>query len=58
MLYENLNARVHSSDGDSNFFDIAAGILQRDILAPYLFIFGLDYMLQMSIDLIKEIVSY
>ena len=36
------------------FFDIAAGILQGDPLASYLFITCLDYILRMSIDRIKE----
>ena len=40
-------------DGD-NFFDIVAGVLQGDILAPFLFIIWLDYVQQMSIDLMKE----
>ena len=35
-------------------FDIVAGVLQGDTLAPYLFIICLDYMLRMSIDKIRE----
>ena len=45
---------VHSADVDTDFFDIVAGVLQRDIFAPYLFILCLDYTLQISRDLIKE----
>ena len=45
---------VRSLDGDTDFFDVAAGALQRDTLAPYLFTICLDYILQTSIDLIKE----
>ena len=37
-----------------DFFNIVAVVLQGDTLAPYLFIFCLDYAPQMSIDLIKE----
>ena len=44
----------HSPDGDTDFFDIVSGILQGDTLAPYIFIFYLDYVLRTSIDLIKE----
>ena len=44
----------HSPDGDPDFFDIVAGVLQKDTLAPCLFIFCLDYMLRTSIDLMKE----
>ena len=35
-------------------FNIVVGMLQVDALAPYLFIICLDYMLRMSIDLMKE----
>ena len=54
MLYKSMEAMVHSPDGDTNFFNIDAGVLQGDILAPYLFILCLDYVLQTSIDLINE----
>ena len=54
MLYENTKVKVCSSDGDIDFFDIVAGVLQGNTLAPYLFIICLDYVLQMSIDLMKE----
>ena len=45
---------VHSPDGDTDFFDIFSGILQGATLAPYLFILCLDYVLWISIDLIKN----
>ena len=54
-LYKNTKVNVHSLDGDTDFFDIVAGVLQGDTLAPYLFIICLDYILQISIDLMKEI---
>ena len=41
-------------DGDTNYFNIVAGVLQGDRLAPYLFIICLDYVLRTSIDTIKE----
>ena len=53
-LYRNTNVNVHSPDGDTNYFDIVAGVLQGDTLAPYLFIICLDYMLRTSIDKMKE----
>ena len=37
-------------DGDTEYFDIVAGVLQVDTLAPYLFIICLDYVLRTSID--------
>ena len=54
MLYKNMKATVHSPDGDTNFFNIVAGVLQGDTLASYLFIVSLDSILQTLIDLIKE----
>ena len=49
MLYKNMKAIVHSLDGDANFFDIVAGVLQADTLAPYTFINCLDYILRTSL---------
>ena len=54
MLYKNMKVKVRSPDGDTDYFDIVAGMLQGDILALYLFIICLDYVLRMSIDLMKE----
>ena len=45
---------VRSPDGDTEYFDIVAGVLQGDTLAPYLFIICLDYVLRTSIDKIRE----
>ena len=50
-LYKNTKVKVRSSDGDTDYFDIVAGVLQGDTLAPYLFIICLDYTLRTSIDL-------
>ena len=38
----------------TEYFDIVAGVLQGDTLAPYLFIICLDYVLRTSIDKIRE----
>ena len=46
--------KVRPPDGDTAYFDIVAGVLQGDTLAPYLFIICLDYVLRTSIDKIKE----
>ena len=54
MLYENSKVKVRSPDGDTDYFNIVAGVLQRDTLALYLFIICLDYVLRTSIDLMKE----
>ena len=45
--------KVRSPDGDTEYFDIVAGVLQGDTLAPYLFIICLDYVHRTSIDKIR-----
>ena len=54
ILYKNTKVKVRSPDGDTEYFDIIAGVLQGDMLAPYLFIICLDYVLRTSIDKIRE----
>ena len=54
MLYRNTKVKVCSPDGDTDYFDIVAGVLQGDTLAPYLFIICLDYVLRTSVGKIKE----
>ena len=46
--------KVRSPDGDTEYVDIVAGVLQGDTLAPYLFIICLDYVHRTSIDKIRE----
>ena len=54
ILYRNTKVKVRSPDGDTDYFDIVAGVLQEGPLAPYLFIIYLDYVLRTFIDNIKE----
>ena len=54
ILYRNTKVKVRSPDGDIDYFNIVAEVLQGDIFAPYLFIICLDYVLKTSIDKIKE----
>ena len=54
ILYRNTKVKVRSPDGNTEYFDIVAGVLQGDTLVPYLFIICLDYVLRTSIDKIKE----
>ena len=54
MLNKNKKVKVCSPDGDTDYFDIVAGLLQRHTLAPYLFINCLEYVLRTSIDKIKD----
>ena len=54
ILYRNTKVKVRSPDGDTEYFDIVAGVLQKNPLVSYLFIICLDYVLRTSIDKIKE----
>ena len=42
MMYTNITAQVLSPDGDTEFFEILAGVLHGDTLAQYLFTIALD----------------
>ena len=53
ILYRNTKVKVRSPDGDTEYFDIVVGVQQGDMLAPYLFIIYLDYVLRTSIDNIR-----
>jgi len=48
--YTDTKAKVLSPDGVTDVFHIAAGVLQGDTLAPFLFIIVLDYALRKAID--------
>ena len=52
--YRNTKVAVRSPDGDTEYFDIVAGVLQGDTLAAHLFIICLDYVLRTLIDKIRE----
>ena len=54
MLYRNTRVKVHFPDEDTDYFDIVAGVLQGDTLAPYLFIICRVYVLRMSINKMKD----
>ena len=45
ILYKDTEAQVITPDGDTEFFEILAGVLQGDTLA-FLFIIALDYALR------------
>ena len=44
--YKNTMAQVVTKDGNTEFFNIKAGVLQGDTLAPYLFIIMVDYIMR------------
>ena len=46
ILYRYTKSMVRSPDGDTEYFDINAGVLQGGTLAPLLFIITLDYILK------------
>ena len=54
IIYRNTKIKVRSLDRDTDYFDIVAGVLQGDTLAPHFFILCLDYGLRTSINKIKE----
>ena len=54
ILNRNSKVKVRSPDGDTEYFDIVAGVLQEDTLAPYLFIICLDNVLRTSTGKIRE----
>ncbi|XP_047493530.1 uncharacterized protein LOC125042107 [Penaeus chinensis] len=46
--YVNTTAQVITEDDNTDFFNIEAGVLQGDTLAPYLFIIMVDYIMRKS----------
>ena len=50
QLYENTQAKDITPDGDTDLFNILAGVLQGDTLAPYLFAIVLDYVMRQAIN--------
>ena len=53
MLYRSTEVKVSSPDGDKDYFDIVAVVLQGDTLDPYLFIICLEYVLRTYVVKIK-----
>ena len=57
-LYINTEATVITPDGETEFFEITAGVLQGDTLAPFIFVIVLDYILRLSLVVRKGSRSY
>ena len=53
-LYINTEATVITPDGETEFFEITAGVLQGDTLAPFIFIIVLDYILRLSLSNLND----
>lgn len=49
-FYESTFASVLCLDSNTDWFQIQAGILQGDTLAPFLFVLVLDYAMRQAID--------
>ena len=54
ILYRNTKSMVRSPDGDTEFFDILAGVLQGDTLSLFLFVICSDYVFRISADKCNE----
>ena len=48
--YTNTRAKVITPDGETEEFDILAGVLQGDTLAPFLFVIVLDYAMRQATE--------
>ena len=53
-MYSNTKAKVVTPDGETELFDITAGVLQGDTLAPFLFVIVLDYAMRKAMADGKE----
>ena len=48
-MYSGTKAKVVTPDGETELFDITAGVLQGDTLAPFLFVIVLDYAMRKAL---------
>ena len=48
LLYKDTRAKVLSPGGETKYFELVAGVLQGDILAPCIFIIVLDYTMRQA----------
>ena len=48
-MYSCTSATVFTSDGQSDPFDITAGVLQGDTLSPFLFVIVVDYIMRLTV---------
>ena len=54
LLYTNTVATVIRPDGETEFFEITAGVLPGDTLTPFIFNIVLDCILCLSLDNLNE----
>ena len=55
VMYANTKAQILTPDGMSELFDILAGVLQGDTLAPYIFIIVVDYCMRQALEAHPEL---
>ena len=48
LLYKNSKSAVIVNGGLSDPFDVTTGVLQGDVLAPFLFVVLVDYLLKQA----------
>ena len=53
VLYCNTKSTILTPDGETEHFNILAGILQGDTLPPFLFTIVIDYVMPVSVDTMK-----
>ena len=49
IMYEDTTSNVITFDGETETFNILAGVLQGDTLAPYLFVIVIDYVMRTAL---------
>ena len=57
-MYQNTKAQVLTPDGETEQFDITAGVMQGDTLAPFLCIIVLDYALRGALNGYEEQLAF
>ena len=50
IMYEETTAKVITPDGETETFNILAGVLQEDTFSPYLFVIVIDYAMRTALQ--------
>ena len=53
-MYSGIKAKKVTPDGETELFDITAGVLQGDTLAPFLFAIVLDYAMRKGLEMMEK----
>ena len=57
-MYSNTHAKVITPDGKTEWFEILAGVLHGDTLAPFLFTIVLDYAMRKALEGKEEVLGF